>query len=50
MLTERMSKNVTVLILFYEMYFSVASDKVKNTYSNIGKLLVPYVKNDSEIY
>lgn len=32
------------------MYFSVASGKVKYIYSNIEKLLLPYIKNDSETY
>lgn len=30
------------------MYFCAASGKVKNIYSNIDKLLLSYIKNDSE--
>lgn len=32
------------------MYFCVASGKVENLYSNTEKLLLPYIKNDSEAY
>lgn len=30
------------------MYFCAASGKVKNIYSNIEKLLLSYIKSDSE--
>lgn len=32
------------------MYFCAASGKVKNIYSNVEKLLLSHIKNNSEAY